>query len=171
MIKIERTDKVYDTISEVFKKDTKLYMLYHYESPTNHAEATEYNAMHNTVYAPKETVFYSVSYFGRIIGFVSILNECIWDFHISFQYRCQDSLDAMWDKVKGIMPSNFYIRLYERNYRDINWLITEKGAVPYKFDRTPVGYYKAILDLPVQGEKEYTYDRELSQILLKFEKE
>ena len=49
MIKIERTDKVYDTISEVFKKDTKLYMLYHYESPTNHTEATEYNAMHNTV--------------------------------------------------------------------------------------------------------------------------
>jgi len=67
------------------------------------------------------------------------------------------------------MPDIFHIRLYERNYRDINWLITEKGAIPYKFDRTPVGYYKAILDLPVEGEKEYTYNRELSQILLKFE--
>lgn len=170
MIELRPTNDIYSIISGAFKKDTQLYMLYHYESPTSYDEAVDFSCAYNKIDVPKNAIFYTVYYYHLIVGFVTILDDCIWDFHISKQHRSDTVMDESWEAIHAVMPQEFCVRLYQGNYRDINWLLTEKGGGPYKLEKNKPGYYTAESDSMAYKGQEHTYFREYSQIILKFNK-
>lgn len=184
MVNVEKTGDICGTIEEVFVNDAYYVTLYHYESPTDYEEAADFTSRYISMDTPKDRAFYKVTTheksrkkgsFGEIIqvviGFFCVTKDTVWDMYINKRYRSDSVMDNIWEYICSIMPDNFNIRLFEGNFRDINWLIRSYGAKPANFDKLPSNYYKSTAPAVEGGmTHEHVFCRNLSQIILNFTK-
>jgi hypothetical protein len=172
MLELIETEAFHDTIETCFKGDRYLYMSYHYESPASFDEAASFSAVYARDMSFRGGVFYAMvkrsETTSEVVGFACILNNCIWDFYVRAKHR--DLIDQAWTVVREKMPEEFHIRLYDSNFRDINWLIQTKGAKPFSMDKRLFGCRSDIPNRYIKTGERQVYHLELSQIILNFTK-
>lgn len=162
MFRLEETEDVYKCISDTIHGDYELMMKYHYDSPTTYEDAVTHSSKYVLLDVPNDAIFYAIYRNDVFYGYVVIQGSTIWDIAVKNVYRSE--LVLLWTFLFELIKSDVTIRLYERNHRDINLLITTKLAKPVEFDRyiKKNGYDMTFSD---GNEKQIIY-LPLSQILL-----
>lgn len=171
MIELIETEDFHDTIEACFRGDRHMYMTYHYESPTNHEESSAFSAAYVQDMHFRGAQFYAIVHkngiVSEMVGYACVLTNCIWDYYVRPGF---DGRDEAWSAISSVMPDEFHIRLYDGNYRDINWLIQSKGAKPFTIDKRMFGYYSGMPEKYIKTREPQAFCRELSQIILNFTK-
>lgn len=170
MIQLTETEDIFETVSSVFIGDYDLAARFHYVSPSSckTTECAEFTTQYILSSIPKKAVFYSVTSDNNKIGYCCIDDTQLWDMGISEEFRNNNDITPVWNAISEKIGGSFLIRLYENNYRDINWLIKKKIAVPLSIEHLPnnIWHWHGIRD----SKEPHSYYIPLSQILLKFNK-
>jgi len=170
MIHLEEDEDIFKTVFDTFLGDSDLAHRFHYVSPSDFRkeECAEFTTSYILNVTPKTSKFYSINKSGEKIGFCCIDGDAVWDFAIKKAHRSDELLTDTWEVIRNVTGGVFMIRLYECNFREINWLLKNKKAVPVSLDKVPrsIWYWNGLKDGIRQEQTFYT---PLSQILLKFE--
>lgn len=169
MIHLEEDEDIFKTVFDTFMGDSDLAHRFHYVSPSDFRkeECAEFTTSYILNDTPKTSKFYSIIKSGEKIGFCCIDGDAVWDFAIHKSHRSDQLLFDVWDAISASIGGTFIVRLYECNFREINWLLKNNKAVPVSLDKVPrsIWYWNGLKD----GIKdENTFYTPLSQILLKF---
>jgi hypothetical protein len=168
--RLEESFDIDETIKEVFLGDVNLFLKYHYESPTDHAEASQYTSLYTIRDVPRETVFYSIYLDDILFGYIAFEHNNIWDIAFSIKYREGDYINKFYNYFFREVLQEGTIRLCERNHRDINLLLKSKLARPVAFDRY-IGkrdYTELAQEGAVKNKEKHILYIPLSQIILSF---
>jgi hypothetical protein len=167
---IRESEDIYTIVDEIFDEDHDLYTKYHYDSPTTHKQAVEHTLDYIFKSTPKQSLFYEIVHNQELIGFLCYEQGVIWDIGIKYKFRGDHIyLNKIWDAVFAF-TGNATIRLYERNHRDINFLMRFMGAKPMSFDivAKKLDYIELIPEGAVKGKEKHVFYIPLSQILLSY---
>jgi len=169
---LKESEEIYGVVAEVFKDDYHLLTKYHYDSPTTFEEASIHTTLYIVKDTPKDCWFYTIEENGILYGFVCKQQNIIWDIGIKKEYR-EDKLllERIWVTIFGNNQEKQIIRLYERNHRDINFLMRFMGAKPTEFEQyeRKLDYMELIPEGAVKGVQKHVFFVPLSQILLTFQ--
>lgn len=167
---IRESEDIYKVVDEIFSDDHDLYTKYHYDSPTTHKQAVEHTLDYIFNSTPRQSIFCEIIDNENLIGYLCWENNVIWDIGIKKEYRHDHIyLNKLWDAIFD-KCGDATIRLYERNHRDINFLMRFMGAKPMSFDivARKLDYIELIPEGAVKGKEKHVFYIPLSQILLSY---
>lgn len=180
MMELVETEDILETVLEVTKGDHDLCARFHYASPSDHktSECAEFTTKYILEETPPDAKFYRIERVMNnrkriLVGYVCMDHDCVWDFGVKLGFRnTPGCLERVWRAISKNAYLGYTVRLYDSNYRDINWLLKNGWAKPIAYEESPKGIWH--WHGPKDGghnsslKGAHTFYTPLSQILLNF---